>query len=447
MMKETPTRNLKRWLIFILVVAVLLRLVLFLTYPPVAYNDSASYRRSANAILEGLADYDGTRTPGYPAFLALVGSDRSVYALQLVMGLGITLSWFYIGYKSTARPVFGALAALVYTLNPGQILFEANLLTETLTIFWLMLAFLGAFIWMKFPKHQSVWLCLEIGFATALAALTRPLFIFMPVWMTIFLSVSYKRKKLRINWKPVVGILLPAILLLGGWMGWVYARYRVFSLTTMTGYHLVQHTGYYFEDVPDEFAGLREVYLEYRQDRIDQYGTQGNTILDAIPAMQEVSGLGFYELSKTLQSISIQLILSHPWAYLSRALRGWWLFWWAPVYWDGSQITIRFLREAFELLVSGSRGLVFVSNMFFVISTIGAVVSRKLRELWQVFPFLWLLAGSVWATSILSSLLDHGDNPRFLIPLQTAVLFWVLWIAYHTWHYFKQDSRTIEVLK
>jgi hypothetical protein len=46
---------------------------------------------------------------------------------------------------------------------------------------------------------------------------------------------------------------------------------------------------------------------------------------------------------------------------------------------------------------------------------------------------MWLLAASVWATSVVSSLLDHGDNPRFLVPLQTAVIFWALWIALSTW--------------
>jgi hypothetical protein len=55
-----------------------------------------------------------------------------------------------------------------------------------------------------------------------------------------------------------------------------------------------------------------------------------------------------------------------------------------------------------------------------------------LREMWALRPFLWLLAGSVWASSIASSILDHGDNPRFLIPLQTAVIYWVLWIAVHS---------------
>jgi len=29
-----------------------------------------------------------------------------------------------------------------------------------------------------------------------------------------------------------------------------------------------------------------------------------------------------------------------------------------------------------------------------------------------------------------TSLVEHGENQRFLIPLQTAVVFWVLWMAF-----------------
>jgi len=32
--------------------------------------------------------------------------------------------------------------------------------------------------------------------------------------------------------------------------------------------------------------------------------------------------------------------------------------------------------------------------------------------------------------SILQTLLDHGDNPRFLVPLQSLVVLWVLWFGW-----------------
>jgi 4-amino-4-deoxy-L-arabinose transferase-like glycosyltransferase len=444
MIDETK-RNLTLWLGIVLIVAISTRVLLFLAYPPVSYSDTASYRRSAEAVLGGFEDYDGTRTPGYPTWMALVGSDRTLYASQLALGLGITLSWFYIGYKSSGKPFLGGLAALAHTLNPGQLFFEANLITETLSTFWLTLAFLGAFIWYDKPNRRSFWLGLGIGLAAALATLTRPLFIFLPIWLALCLGFSVDGKKLRLNWQPIAAVLLPAILLVGGWMRWIQTNYHVFSLTTMTGFHLVQHTGYYFEDVPDAHAVLREVYLEYRDARIAETGTQGNTIWDAIPAMQAASGMNFYELSRTLQSISIDLILTHPGEYFSRVLRGWWMFWRAPIYWDRGGIPSDALAAALSVVILGARGLLVVGNLLFIFASLAALVSRRVRDAWEIKPFHILLAGSVWATSVASSLMDHGDNPRFLVPLQTVVVFLVLWVAYQSWQFWLKPGQTKEV--
>jgi hypothetical protein len=281
---------------------------------------------------------------------------------------------------------------------------------------------------------------LGIGLASALAVLTRPLFIFIPIWLAVFLAITFRDKKLRVNWRALVGVLLPAILLVGGWMLWIQMNYHVFSLTTMSGYHLIQHTGYYFENVPDEYAQLRDVYLAFREERILERGTQGNTIWYAIPAMQEASGLNFYELSRVLQKISVQLILTHPWEDISRVLRGWWLFWRAPVYWDITAMSPS-SAEVMGFIITGIRGVLFGVNILFVLTTLGASLSKKLRKIWDLQSFHWLIAGSIWATSVASSMLDHGDNPRFLVPLQTAVVFWVLWVALHTWFALRKRSQ------
>lgn len=425
----------------VVAVAILLRVVLFLTYPEVSYSDTASYRRSADAILGGLVNYDGTRTPGYPAFMALLGPDRAVYAAQLILGFCITLAWFYLGWKASGKPFFGGLAALAHTLNPGQLLFEANLLTETLSTFFLVLALVGAFIWLEFPRRRNVWLGLGMGLSISLAALVRPLFIFMPVWLAVFLAFSFKDKKIKVDWRPLVTILAIAAVLIGGWMGWVKNRYGVFSLTTMTGYHLVQHTGYYFEDVPDEYAAIRDTYIKYRDARIEERGTQGNTIWDAIPEISEASGYGFYQLSEVMQEISIQLILTHPWQYLAHVLKGWWYFWRAPVYWDITAVSSAAFARALEIIILAARGLLFGANMIFILSSFGLVFSKRLRKIWSFYPFHWLLAGAIWMTSVASSIMDHGDNPRFLVPLQSVVVYLVIWIIWGSWKAWR-DHRT-----
>lgn len=445
--EQKKKRQLRHWLWLVIGVAVVLRVVLFAVYPSVSYSDTASYRRSANAVLGGFENYDGTRTPGYPAFMAVVGPDRAVYAVQLALGLGITLAWFLIAWQASHSPALAGIAGLAHTLNPGQLFFEANLLTETLATFWLMAALLGAWFWLRAEKNRTVWLGLGIGLAASLAVLTRPVFIFMPVWLAVFLATSFKEGKLRLNLRPIWTIGLVTLILVGGWMSYIKSRYHVFNVSTMSGYHLVQHTGYYFEDVPDEYATIRDVYLEYRDARIAERGTQGNTIWDAIPAITGATGMNFYELSRVLQKISVQLILTHPWQYLARVLRGWWLFWRAPVYWDITAVQSGVLAQVLNVLVMIARLAMFVTNLVFIGTSAAALFSKRLREFWQLTPFHWLLAGSVWATSAVSSLLDHGDNPRFLVPLQTAVVFWVIWLLFYSWHAWRFHHRAEQSLE
>ncbi len=310
-------------------VALAQRLILLLFYQPVPYNDTPSYRRLANAILAAWKGYDGTRTPGYSLLLAAIGSDQRVWFAQLGMGLVITLLFFYMGWQLTGKSWFGGLAALAYTLNPGQIWFESNLLSETPTAFWVTLSFACIFIWLYHPNKRSIWLAAGMGIFTSLSWLTRPLFIYLPFWLLLYMFVpdllsfifraplripnspvstidsqvevrgaKHQKMYLGIPWVKLGIYLLPVCLILGGWVGYIHKNFHQWAMDTMTGYHLVQHTGVFFEYVPDDYAALRYTYLNYSDANIAQYGTQTNTIWDAIPEMQKVSGMGFYDLSR-----------------------------------------------------------------------------------------------------------------------------------------------------
>jgi len=441
----TEGRQALAWGCGVAVLAVVERLLLAIFYPPVSYNDTASYRRLAEAVARGWSGYDGTRTPGFPVFMALAGSDRNTYLAQLGLGFLMTLAFFYIGWKATRLPAFGGALALAHTLNLGQLFFEADLITENLSTFFIVVAMLGVFVWLETPRWRSFWLAAIIGAATGLATLTRPIFIYLPFWIVVFLGFSLKPgapfsfklpgflKAIRIQWAGLLAVLIPAGLFIGGWALYIYVNYHMLSLTTMNGYHLVQHTGNFFELVPDKYAALRDTYLRYRAQRIAQYGTQGNTIWDAIPEMQRVSGLSFYDLSRTLQRISFDLILHHPFLYLQNVVSGWWMFWRAPVYWSAGGIPLAGLRPIFEALVMLERYALFAGNMLFILTSLLALAWGRFRRAIHLTPFLALAAGSVWLASVVQTLLDHGDNPRFLIPLQTWVVFWVMWVAYYGW--------------
>ncbi len=420
------------WLILVLAVALGERLALWLFYNAVRYNDTPSYWRLARSVARGFARYDGTRTPGYPMILAAAGSDERAWILQMALGLGVTLLFFYLGWQLSGRAWFGGLAALAHTLNLQQLFFEPNLLSETATTFWVVLALAGLAAWVYHPRRRSVWLAAGLAIAAALAWLTRPLFIYLPFWIGIFLIgrlEDIRVGKLRVGYSWLVYTIVAA-LGFGLWIGFIHDRFRQWGLTTMTGYHMVQHTGVFFEHVPDEYAALRDTYLKYRAAHIAQYGTQANAIWDAIPEMQKVSGKSFYNLSRLLARISTRLILEHPDLYLKNVFLGWVWFWKAPTYWSPGSLKIPGLAPALRAIIFGERLVILACNFLFLLTSLAAVVWKPFRRAWRLNPVLWHVAGSVWIASILQTLMDHGDNVRFLVPLQSLVVFWVIWVGW-----------------
>jgi hypothetical protein len=443
-LEALPART---WLWIVAGVAVLQRLLMWALYPVVPLGDSGSYRRSAEAILNGWSNYDGTRTPGYPAFMALAGADQRVYLAQLALGLAITLLFFYVGWKITGKAWFGALIALLHTLNAGQFFFEANLMTETLTTFWLALAWAGmAHLLAKQAQGpRDAWIALGValvvGLATGLALLTRPLFIFLPFWSAFFLIIFPVREAARSSasqgaarqgrarwWgaAAAAAVLIPALVLAGLWVNFIHERFHTWSLSSMNGYHMIQHTGEFFEYVPDEYAALRDTYIKYRDARIAKYGTQANAIWDAIPELQRVSGESFYGLSRLIQKISFRLILEHPTMYLRNVALGWTWFWKVPVYWSQAAIENPLALAALRGSILFERGLLFAANLLFIAGSVALAASRKLRQRLSMTPFLWFTVGAIWIASLLQTLLDHGDNPRFSVPLQSLIVLVVL---------------------
>ncbi len=188
--RNTPERRgtILAWLAGSLAVAIVIRLALWLTYSAVPYNDTPSYRRLAESILEGLTRYDGTRTPGYPAFLALVGPDERIWVVQMALGVLVGLILFYLGWRLSGRSWFGALLSLIHSINLGQLFFEANLMTETLTTFYLAAAFAGVYILLQQETRPHWALSATTGVVVSLALLTRPLFVYLPVWVVLFLT-------------------------------------------------------------------------------------------------------------------------------------------------------------------------------------------------------------------------------------------------------------------
>ncbi|MGC1375919.1 MAG: hypothetical protein WA821_06850 [Anaerolineales bacterium] len=450
------------WLLAIAAFAALERLALWLVYPPVTFDDTNSYRRLAGQFLHA-TPMDGTRSPGYPIFLAGLGQDRVVYAVQLALGLAITLLFFYLGWLVSGKSAVGAAAALIHTLNMGQLLFEADLLAETLTTFLVMVTICGGVYLLKketFKKFslKELGLALLTGIAGGLAALVRPQFVFLPFLIAFVLMLQAAQKSTQAQnllstkdtkftkkellrfffvnfvnacprmgvvdktlWAVVFAIVIPAILLNALWINYIHTQFGAWSMSSDDGYHIIQHTGKFFEYVPDQYAAIRDTFLKYRAIQIANTGAASNTIWAAIPALQKVSGLGFYKLSRKLQEISWQLIREHPLLYLGSVCEAWFWFWSAPFYWNP-----QVFGAVGDWVAQAQRFLLWAANAVFVAGTF-ALVFGRVRKTLSMPVVLWLVLAIVWVNSILQAIVEASENPRYSISTQTLVVLVVAW--------------------
>ncbi len=372
----------RTWLAAVAGIAVLERIALFLFYRPVTYNDSDAYRRLADLLTTGWMNYDGTRMPAYPVFMAWLGSDERVYAGQLLLGLLITLLFFFCGWQVSRKGWFAAVCAFAYTLNPQQVLVEADLLSETLTVFFIAVCLAGMAWLLKPGRRCRLWQAalagLGIGAVAGLAALVRTLFVFLPVLLAITLMLLWQAR-LRMRLAAALSVVLAGMALVGLWINFIHTLFGSWSMDTMTGYHLMNHAGLYFEDVPDEYAAVRDTFIRYREAQRAETGHPGNAIWDAIPELMQVSGMGFIPLSDFLAKLSLQLIAHHPGEYLLTVAEGWVAFWKVPVHWSARPSAPAWGLTLQRILILLLRGLLFLINLAFIAGTL-ALFWKKTRQ-------------------------------------------------------------------
>jgi len=436
--------SLRRWATVVMLVGAAERLLLWLYYEPIVYGDTPSYLRLAGQIAGlNLRGYDGTRTPGYPAFLAILGEDqRRIMLTQMVLGWLISLLLLWIAWQMTGNPVLAGVVALAYDLVPALTLFEANLIAETYTTFWIILSMAILVFMIRTPRGAaSLAAAFCLGVTSSMAGLTRPLFYILPLWILPIVFMA-KRETIPRRLARAALYSVGPIILLGGWLLVIYRSYGMLSPTTMGGYQLVQHTGAFFEYLPDESADIRDTYLKYRDMKIAEFGVQTNAIWDAIPEMTQVSGLSFYGLSSELARLSFQLIRRHPTLYLKSVAEGWVWFWKAPAYWR-PEVLPAVARGLMRGWVAIGRTLEILSNAAFLMISAALVVSARLRRRVGLTIEAVALGGMVWSTSVVQTLADHGDNPRFLVPLQMLVILFVVWAVW-SWKGSGSSTRVLD---
>jgi Dolichyl-phosphate-mannose-protein mannosyltransferase len=192
--------------------------------------DSRSYLRPALALLDDAHFFQSpndrqpefVRTPGYPAFIALVylifgESHAALLLMQVLVSTCTVLVVYLLGARMWSVPV-GLLAAAMAVVEPLQWYSAGTILTETLATLLLTLVAAAGFIVFAQEKPELRWPLL-LGVATAMVTMVRPVTYYLPLFVIALLAYRTLRRQVTLcqGVQMIAVFLLPLVLIVGGW--------------------------------------------------------------------------------------------------------------------------------------------------------------------------------------------------------------------------------------
>ncbi len=429
-----------------------LRYLLLGGHPPVSYPDSSTYLQAARDLLSG--DFStgmGRRTPGYPAVVALIGVDapKALMLFNMACGLLISLLLFAVAWMLTGSVGLSFVAGLSYDLNLQQIYQETVLLTETLSTLSVLAVVALALHLLRRDQglnghhpQNPAWGLLSL--LAAYAVLVRPQFIyFVPLLpLLAILATSGLHMPSASALRKALWVLVPLVAVILSWCAVLQAKTGNFTLSTQSGFGLSNHAINYFEEASDHYAGLRDVLVKTRDERVREAGHARNTVWYAWPEIQRVTGWTLPETSRQLQGMCKELFLRFPARYLRSVASAWVDFWTVPIFWKPELLQPGAVADALQALWWVEHKFLRLANVLFVLAAVGALISKGLRRRWEWDLAMTAIMLVVLCASIVQALFDQGASSRYALPTQALVVV-TLMVLWQRWRQPKQSPRDL----
>lgn len=427
------------WLAALTLLGVLVRAALLLDYPAQLFPDSYTYLQAARELLGG--DWSigqGRRTPGYPLLIALVGEAPSAIVLaQMAIGLLTAAALFDITWRLTGCGVSAFLVGASFPLNLQQLFMEGGVVTEPVSAFGVAVALWAFVVCLERLRvgRLPAALLVATSVLAAYALLVRPQFVFLPVLMgALALWVVWReRGTAGVPAGLGAGVLLaaPAVALVLAWCATVQAKVGPFTMSTQSGFGMVNHVIDYIEDAPPRYAPVRDVLLRTREARIAQVGHSRNTIWFAWPEIQRTTGWTLPQASRELQRMCTEMFAAQPLRYAKSVFSAWVDFWTVPIFWEPSVLKPA-LAPVLEAVWWVEHKLLRLANLAFVALSGAVLLLPALRRRLRWDSALTAFVLTVWGSSLIQALADQGASSRYHLPTQPIVLL-VLGIAFARW--------------
>lgn len=404
----------------ILTVWFLTRLLLWLWYSPMEYMDTGTYKQLASQFAAfDFSAYNGQRTPIYPLMIALLNQNNNlIWFVQSLMGLGIGVFAYLILMLEKVDWRWSLFAALFSILALNALFFEPVIMTETISAFFLMGVLYYFLLTVKTGSGGKK--VVVLGLLVGLLVLARPQFIVaIPIFALLFLIYAPQKRL-----KTTVIYLLIAIMPILGWGVFNKIHIGSFTMTTLTGYNLSNHSGAFMEKAPDEYAELRDIYLKYRAQKIEETGSHAMTIFIARHEMMQKTGMSEIELAKAFQTLSVTLFLAYPLDYMANVAKSWVSFWPVPNYWRLDHFENKTVANLLGFVWSIEHIIIRLMNVFFLLASVylfwKIIKSNEQNRMPLLTPLTLVLI--VLGISVLQALVEYGENSRYYIPNQTVVI-------------------------
>lgn len=403
----------------LLITGLVFRTLIIIVYQHITiFPDTQDYIDLADLFLsKNLSGYSGVRTPGYPLMLCLVGNNLPLaVTLQMVLGL---VAGIYI-YKTLLLAGFKKNAAVYIAMLLSNLLnivfYETNILTETITLFFITLA-LYKILDLFIAGYKNFGQVLLISFLLGYLTLIKPFYFYIPfiIYGLYFLQLpSFKRIISPVAILPV----LPCM----AFFGWCYVN-KVntgeFTSTPYYGVTLSQTCVLFAEKVPEEYKVIGNIYAQHRELALKNNQDVAMTIWYAREDLKKATGLNDVALYSALGKYAKAAIQHNKAAYAKQAVVSWLLFWDSDIYWNYRDFAITFAKKPIHALWYFTKAIIILSKIIFILFT-PVYVFRFFKT--RTVTVQVVIYAIVWAASIAQALVVFGTNARYCFPFEVMIL-------------------------
>lgn len=402
----------------IIAVALLVRLLVSLLYQHVTlYPDSNGYVALATRLMNfNLAGYEGERAPGYPLLLCLSGlCDPITVVFQSLTGIFTLILIYKILLLTGVGKKLSLGVILILACYLPAVFFELAILTETLTLFVMVLIFY-VFLKMIVNQKYTFYSFLQVAVLCAFLILVKPFYVFLPFLLVVMLLL----RRGHID-KAIGKYLLLMLIPLSAFWGWSYVNKvntGYFVPSTYYGFNLAQNCVSFAENTTPEYVEIGRIYAKHRDHRISDKEL-AMALWEAYPELKAKTRLPFPALSEQLYEYSIATIKKNPEAYLKQVFISWRDFWKTSLYWEPYSFEVPEASGVVLYICYAERILLQLMKILFVLLIpLNLFMAFRKKDINPSF----IISVTVFTASLLQALMTYGTNSRFSFPFEMLMV-------------------------